>query len=102
MKLKNKYSNTLNDDYDNKFNEHKNYLHDDNEINYGDTIIENSKEEEEDIMDSDFKKFKNNIKLLENTIKNDTVKALKIEDCDEDIIKPDDLMIDNNHIEEQI
>jgi len=47
-------------------------------------------------MDSDFKKFKRNISLLEKTIKNDTVKALKIDNYDDDFTKPNgSINIDN-------
>jgi hypothetical protein len=87
MELKNKYNNIIHDDnVVNKINEHKNYLQDTNEINNDNKISENFKEDD-DILDSDFKKFKRNINLLEKTIKNDTVKALTIENYDDDIMK---------------
>jgi hypothetical protein len=91
MNLKNKYNNIINEDnITNKVNEHMNYLIDDYEINNDNKTSENFKEEEDDIMDSDFKKFKRNISLLEKTIKNDTVKALTLDNYNDDITKSND------------
>jgi len=51
-------------------------------------------------MDSDFKKFKKNISLLEKTIKNDTVNALKLDNYDS-IIQPNE-SIHMDKIDEEI